>query len=178
MPQNFSSGVDRMWRLLTSHSFHPWYVLWEKPAQSTWGHRWWKAIPWENRRWPDRSLEEPAMSTILQMWHLRFFPWTLQVYWLGFSFSFTILWGSRHGTWIHYLLQGINFFFLSYIWLNALVFLIINVIVIFSLCLLDLLQILFLHAGVIIWLLKKQQDLHVSVTDLLFAVLLSRLLWD
>ena len=41
-------------------------------------------------------------------------------------------------------------FFSSYIWLNALGFLIINVIVIFSLCLLDLLQILFLHAGVIL----------------------------
>ena len=51
----------------------------KKPAQSTWGRRWWKAIPWKNRRCPDRTLEEPAMSTILQMWHLRFFPWTLHL---------------------------------------------------------------------------------------------------
>ena len=52
----------------------------EKPAQSTWGRRWWKAIPWKNRRCPDHTFEEPAMSTILQMWHLRFFPWTLHIY--------------------------------------------------------------------------------------------------
>ena len=45
-----------------------------------WGRRWWKAIPWKNRRCPVRTLEEPAMSTILQMWHLRFFPWTLQLF--------------------------------------------------------------------------------------------------
>ena len=79
MSQNFSSGVNRMWRLLTSHSFHLWYVPWEKPAQSTWGRCWWKAIPWKNWRCPDRSLEEPAMSTILQMWPVRFFPWTLHI---------------------------------------------------------------------------------------------------
>ena len=97
MSQNFSSGVNRIWRLLTSHSFHPWYVPWKKPAQSTWGRRWWKAIPWKNRRCPDRTLEEPAMSTIvLQMWHLRFFSWTLHMfYFVGQKCScpaFTVCW--------------------------------------------------------------------------------------
>ena len=205
MSQNFSSGVNRMWRLLTSHSFHPWYVPWEKPAQSTWGRRWWKAIPWKNRlsppedavderlshektgsvhlrtplmkgypmekpaqstwgrrwwkaipwkkrlsppedavderlshgktgsvhlrtplmkgypmekpaqstwgcRWwkaipwknrrcPDRTLEEPAMSTILQMWHLQFFPWTLRIlpklYRLTVTYIYIQVWNTK-----------------------------------------------------------------------------------
>ena len=58
MSQNFSSWVNRIWRLLTSHSFHPWYVPWENPAQSTWGRCWWKAIPWKNRL----SLPEDAVD--------------------------------------------------------------------------------------------------------------------
>ena len=80
MSQNFSSGVNRMWRLLTSHSFHPWYVPWEKPAQSTWGRRlmkgypmekpaqstwgrrWWKAIPWKNRLSPPEDAVDERLS--------------------------------------------------------------------------------------------------------------------
>ena len=62
MSQNFSSGVNRMWRLLTSHSFHPWYVPWEKPSQSTWGRRWWKAIPWKNRLSPPEDAVDERLS--------------------------------------------------------------------------------------------------------------------
>ena len=62
MSQNFSSGVNRMWRLLTSHSFHPWYVPWGKPAQSTWGRRWWKAIPWKNRLSPPEDAVDERLS--------------------------------------------------------------------------------------------------------------------
>ena len=62
MSQNFSSGVNRMWRLLTSHSFHPWYVPWEKPAQSTWGRCWWKAIPWKNRLSPPEDAVDERLS--------------------------------------------------------------------------------------------------------------------
>ena len=51
-----------MWRLLTSHSFHPWYVPWEKPAQSTWGRRWWKAIPWKNRLSPPEDAVDERLS--------------------------------------------------------------------------------------------------------------------
>ena len=76
MSQNFSSGVNRMWRLLTSivsirDMFRGKNQL--SPPEDAVDER-------LSHGKTDRTLEEPAMSTILQMWHLRFFPWTLHLY--------------------------------------------------------------------------------------------------